>query len=153
MINDFRTLLDDTQDETHCVALYRGMRDCMKHMSCNTTSISDEQLHAIEIFIYHCIVVEVERLEGEHISQICRCTGNQIWHRGDRQNNWVWVEPPLGMCYATLSGCLPLQLQQLFKIKLLNEDGCFVEYYLALALTTICVNLANLNPISEFVPV
>jgi len=36
--------------------------------------ISDEQLHAMEIFIYHCIQVQVEGLEDEHISPICRCT-------------------------------------------------------------------------------
>jgi hypothetical protein len=48
---------------------------------------------------------------------------------------------------------LPWQLQRLFKIKLQNEDGAFVEYWLALALTTIPDNSGNLDPISKFVHV
>jgi hypothetical protein len=36
---------------------------------------------------------------------------------------------------------------------LLNEDGAFVEYWLALALTTIPENFGNLDPISKFVQV
>jgi hypothetical protein len=48
---------------------------------------------------------------------------------------------------------LPWQLQQHFKIKLLNDDGAFVEYWLALALTTIHENSGNLDPVSKFVQV
>jgi hypothetical protein len=52
-----------------------------------------------------------------------------------------------------LNGRLLWQLQQLFKIKLLNEDGAFVEYWLVLALTAIPENSGNLDPISKFVQV
>jgi hypothetical protein len=44
-------------------------------------------------------------------------------------------------------------LQRLFKIKLQNEDAAFVEYWLALALTTIPENLSNLDLVSKFVHV
>jgi hypothetical protein len=44
-------------------------------------------------------------------------------------------------------------VQRLFKIKLLNENGAFVEYWLALALTTIPENSGNLDPVSKFVQV
>jgi hypothetical protein len=46
---------------------------------------------------------------------------------------------------------LPWQLQPLFKIKLLNEDGGFIEYCLALALTSRPENSGNLDPVSKFV--
>jgi hypothetical protein len=39
------------------------------------------------------------------------------------------------------------------KIKLQNEDGAFVEYWLALALTTIPENLGNFDPVLKFVQV
>jgi len=44
-------------------------------------------------------------------------------------------------------------MQQLFKIKLLNEDGALVEYGLGQGLTTIPENLGNLDPVSNFVQV
>ena len=44
-------------------------------------------------------------------------------------------------------------MQQLFPIKLQNEDGLFVEYSLDLALTTIHENSGNLDTISKLVPV
>jgi hypothetical protein len=65
----------------------------------------------------------------------------------------VWAKQRLGRCYAALNGCLLWQLQQLFKIKLQNEDGAFVEYWLAMALTTIPENSGNLEPVSKFVQV
>ena len=52
-----------------------------------------------------------------------------------------------------LNGRLLWPLQRLLKIKLLNEDGDFVEYWLDLALTTIPENLGNLDLISKFVSV
>jgi len=52
-----------------------------------------------------------------------------------------------------LNGHLPWQLQRLFKIKLQNEDGAFVEYGLALVLTTIPANSGNLDPVSKLVQV
>jgi len=50
-------------------------------------SISDEQLHAMELCIYHGIKVHAEGLDGEHISQMGRCTGSQSWRGGDRRND------------------------------------------------------------------
>jgi hypothetical protein len=52
-----------------------------------------------------------------------------------------------------VNGPLPWQLQRLFKNKLQNEDGAFVEYWLALALTTIHEKSGNLDPVSKFVQV
>jgi len=107
----------------------------------------------MELCICHGIKVQVEGLEGERISQIRRCTGSQSWRGGARQNDWGWVKQRPGRCYGALNGRLPWQLQRLFTIKLLNEDGAFVEYWLALALTTIPENSGNLDPISKFVQV
>jgi len=70
---------------------------------------------------------------------------------GDRRNDWVWVKQYPGRCYDVPNGCLPWQLQQLFKIKLLNEDGAFIKYWLALALTTIPEHSGSLDPASKFV--
>jgi len=67
-IKDFGALLDTTQDATHRVAIYSGTLEFIQHKSHNNTYISDEQLHAKELFIYHGIKVQVEALEGEHIS-------------------------------------------------------------------------------------
>jgi hypothetical protein len=153
IIKDFRALLDNTQDGTHRMTIYNGSREFLKHKSRNKTYISDEQLHAMELCIYHGIMVQVEGLDGECISLICRCRGNQSWLGGDRWNDWVWVKQRRGSCYGALNGRLPWQLQRLFKIKLLNEDGAFVEYWLALAHTTIPENSGNLNPVSKFLQV
>jgi hypothetical protein len=65
----------------------------------------------------------------------------------------VWVKQCPGRCYGALNGRLPWQLQRLFKIKLHNEDGAFVEYLSALALTIIPENSGNLDCISKFVQV
>jgi hypothetical protein len=65
----------------------------------------------------------------------------------------VWVKQRPGRCYGALNGCLPWQLQRLFKIKLQNVDGALVDYLLALALTTIPDNSGNLDPVSKFVQV
>jgi len=153
MIKDFRALLDNTQDATHRAAIYSGMQEFIKHKSHNKTYISDEQLHAMELCIYLGIKVQVEGLQGEHISQMCRCTGSQSWHGRDRRNDCVWVKQRLGRCYGALNGNLLWQLQQVFKIKLQNEDGAFVGYWLALVLTTIPESLGSLDPVSKFVHV
>jgi len=129
MIKDLRVLLDNTQDATHRVTLYHGTWEYVKHKSCNTTYISDEQLHPMELCIYYGIQVQGEGLDGERISQICRCRGSPSWRGGDQRNGWVSVKLRPGRCYGALSGRLPWQLQRLFKINLLNEDGAFVEYW------------------------
>jgi hypothetical protein len=77
MIKDYRALLDNTQDATRRMAIYSGMQELIKHMSRNKTYISEQQLHAMELCIYHGIKVQVEDLDGECISQMCRCTGSQ----------------------------------------------------------------------------
>ena len=71
MITDFRALLDNTQDAMRHMAIYSGTQQFIKHMSRNKTYISDEQLHPLELCIYHGIKVQDEGLDGEHISQIC----------------------------------------------------------------------------------
>jgi len=64
MIKDFSALLDNTQDAMHRVAIYSGTREFIKHNSRNKTYISDDQLHAMELCIYHGIKVQVEGLDG-----------------------------------------------------------------------------------------
>jgi len=107
----------------------------------------------MELCIYHGIPVQVEGSAGECISQIGWCTGSQTGRVADRRNDWVWVTRRPGRCYGALNGRLPWQLQWPFKTKLLNDDGGFVEYWLAQALTTIPENLGNLDPVSKFVHV
>jgi hypothetical protein len=55
MIKDFRALLYNTQDATHRVAIYSGTREFIKHQSRNKTYISDDQLRAMALCIYHGI--------------------------------------------------------------------------------------------------
>ena len=97
--------------------------------------------------------MQVEDLYGEQISQICRCTGNQLWRGNNRRNDWVWVKQRPGKRYGALNGRLPWQLQLLFKIKLKCDNGDMAEHSLALALTTLPENSGNMNPISKFVHV
>jgi hypothetical protein len=153
MIKDFSALLDNTEAATHRLAIYSCLREFLKHKSRNKTYISDDQLHAMELCIYHSIKVQVKGLEGERISQMCRCTGSQSWRGGDQWNDWLWVKQCPGRCYGALNGGLPWQQQRLFKIKFQNKDGDFGEYWLALVLTTIPENSGNLDPILKFVQV
>jgi len=144
----YSTILTDSM---YYVTIYNGMPEFMKHVSSNKGYISDEQLHAMQLCIYDGIKVQVEGMDGVHICQICRCTGSQSWRWGDQRNNWVWEKQCPGMCYVTQNGCIPCQLQRLFKIRLQNKDGAFVPYWLAVALTTIPANLGNLDPILKSV--
>jgi len=153
IVKHFRVLLDNTQDAMHCVAIYSGTWEFIKHQSHHMTYISDEQLHAMELCIYQGFQVQVECLDGEHIAQMCQCTGSLSWHGGNQRNDWVWVKQRPGWCYCSLNGHLSWQLQRQFKIKLLNKDGAFVDSQLALALTTIPGSLGNLDPVSKFVQV
>jgi len=52
--------------------------------------ISDDELHTMELCIFHGIKVQVGGLDGERISQMCQCTECQSRRRGDRRNDWVW---------------------------------------------------------------
>jgi len=153
MIKDFRALLDNTQYTTHRMAILSGTQESIKHNSRNKPYMLDKQLHAMELCIYHGIKVQVEGLEGQRISQMCRCTGSQSWRGGNRLHDGEWVKQRPGRWYGALNGRLPWQLQRLFRIKLLYKDGGFVEYWLALALTTIPENSGNLESVSQFIAV
>jgi hypothetical protein len=153
MIKVFSALHDNTQDPTHRVKMCNCLLEFFKVKSRIETYISDQQLYSTQGCIYHRIKVQVDGLDGEHISQICRCTGILRWRGGDRLNNWMRVKQSPGRCYGALNGRLPWQLQQQFGIMLLKEDGAFVEYWLAMALTTMPGNSGNLDPVSKFVPV
>jgi hypothetical protein len=83
IINDSKALLDNMQDTMHCVVIYSSMQEFIRHKCHCNTYISDVQLHAMELPIYHGIKVQVEGLDGGLISEICRCTGSQSWHAGD----------------------------------------------------------------------
>jgi len=111
MIKDFRALLDNTQDATHRLAINSGTRECIKHKSYNKMYITDEHLRSMEHCINHSINDQVEGLDGERISRMCRWTESQSWRGGDRQNNWVWVKYRPGRWYGVLNGRLPWQLQ------------------------------------------
>jgi len=104
MIKDFRALLDNTHDASHCLAIYSSTGEFINHKSLNKTYISNELLHAMELCIYRGIQVQVEWLNGAHISQMCRCTGSTSWRGRDRQNNWVCVKQLPGRCYGALNG-------------------------------------------------
>ena len=82
------------------MTIFNGMGEDIKHQCREMMYTSDEQLHAMELCIYHGIDVQVEGLQGEHISEICQCTGSQSWRGGDRRNNWVWLKPRPGRCFG-----------------------------------------------------
>jgi len=77
MIKDFRELLDNMKHTMHCVTIYNGTQEYIKHKRHRKMYISDQQLHPTELCVYPGIKIQVEGLEGEYISQICRCTGSQ----------------------------------------------------------------------------
>jgi len=91
MITDFRALLYNTRHAMYHVAIYSVRREFLKHISRKMTYISDDQLHRMVFSIHHGIKVHVEGVEGKRIFHMCRCTGCQSLHGGDRQNEWVWV--------------------------------------------------------------
>jgi len=153
MIIHFRELLSNTPDATHCVAIYSGTEEFIMHKSGTKAYVSNEQLHTMELCICDGIRVQVEGLDGECISQMCRCTGSQNWCGGDGWNDWMWVKHRPGRCNGPLNGSLSWPLQRLFIIKHLNDDGAFVEYWLALALTTIPENSGILDPVRKYVQV
>jgi len=77
MIKDSRAFLENTRDTTYHMKMYNGTWEFIKHKSRKMTYISDEQLHALVLCIYHGMKVDVEGLEGEQISQMCQGTGCQ----------------------------------------------------------------------------
>jgi len=66
-------------------------------------------------------------------------------------NDCVCVKQRPGRCQGALNRRVPWQLQRLFQIKLENKDASFIEYWLALPLTTIPDNSGNLDPVSKYV--
>jgi len=60
MIKDLWALLNNIHNATHRAAIYSGMREFIMHKSHNKTYIWDEQLHAMELCIFHGIMVQVE---------------------------------------------------------------------------------------------
>jgi hypothetical protein len=72
MLNDFRALLDNIPDATHCMAIYSSTQEFIKHMCRNKAYISDEPLHAMEFCIYSGFQGQVEGFDGARISQMCR---------------------------------------------------------------------------------
>jgi len=125
MIKDFRAILDNIQDTMHRMAIYSGTGEFIDHDHGKKTYLSDVQLHAMELCIHHGIKVQVEGLDGERISQMCRCTGCQSWRGGDRKNDWVWVKQCPGRCYSVQNGHLPWQLQRLFLNQTPKRGWCF----------------------------
>ena len=111
IIKDFRALLDNPPDSTHCLVIFSGIPEFIKQKCYNNRYILDEQLHAMELCIYHGINVHVEGLDGECISQMCRCTESESWGGGDQRNDWVWIKQRPGSCYGSLNGSLQWQLQ------------------------------------------
>jgi hypothetical protein len=62
MNKDIGALLADTQDATHHLTIYNGMWEIIKPKSHTMTYRSEEQLHPIELWIYHGINAQVESL-------------------------------------------------------------------------------------------
>jgi hypothetical protein len=110
MIWDFRALLDNTGDTTHRMTIYNRTQEGLKHNGRNKRYISNEQLHAMELCIYHGIMAQVDGIAGECISQMCRCIGSQNWCGGDRRNDCACVKQHPGRCYGVHNGHLPWQL-------------------------------------------
>jgi hypothetical protein len=65
MNKDFRGLLDNMQDTTHHLEIYDGTQEHIKRESSNKTYLSDEQLHTMELCIYHDIDFQAEGFKGE----------------------------------------------------------------------------------------
>jgi len=135
------------QDSTLRVAIFSGIWECIKHKCFNIMYVLNDQLHTMEICTFHGIKIQVEGVDGERISQMCCCTGSPSWGGGDQPYNRVWVKHCLRRCNGMLNQCLPMKLQRLFKIPLQCEDRAFVEYWLALAITTVPENYGNFESI------
>jgi hypothetical protein len=71
-IKDISALLDNKHDAVHRVAIYSSTWECIKHNSLKKTYISDDQLHAMVLCNQPGYTVQVEGLDDEHISQMCR---------------------------------------------------------------------------------
>jgi hypothetical protein len=60
MVKDYRALLDNTGNVMHCMVIYRGTRELIQYKSHNMTFILHKQLHALELCIFHRIMVHAE---------------------------------------------------------------------------------------------
>jgi len=77
IIKDFTALVDNTQDATHRVIIFRLMFEFINHMCRNKMYVFDKQLHPMQLCIYHGNQVQVVYVEGERISRMARLTGRQ----------------------------------------------------------------------------
>jgi hypothetical protein len=111
MIKVFTALHHNTKDATHLTAIYISVLLFIRHESSNMMYISDEQLHTMELCIYHAIKVQVDVLNGERRSEMCGCVESQSWSGEDQWNIWLWVKQRLWRSYGVLDGHLPWQLQ------------------------------------------
>jgi hypothetical protein len=68
MMKDFRVLLDDTQNETHHMAVYSSLQEFIKHRSHNKKYISNELLPAMERCSHHGTKDQVEGVASECVS-------------------------------------------------------------------------------------
>jgi hypothetical protein len=128
MMKDFKSLFNNMQDAAHRVAINTSKLEYIKLNRHKKLYISDEQLNPMERFISHCIMVKVEGLDCECISQMGRRTSSQSWCGGNRWNDRVRAMQRLERCYCMLPGRLPSQQEQLFIIKGLNENGASIQY-------------------------
>jgi len=92
IIKDYRALLDTMHHGMHRTTFCNCTWEFPKHRSHNNMYISDEQMHAMDVCIYHGIKVQVEGIDGEHISQNGWCTGSDSWCGGNWRNDSVWVK-------------------------------------------------------------
>jgi hypothetical protein len=111
MIKDLRALLNNAPYAMQHMVKFCGPRKFINDKSRNNAYISDEQLQALELCVYHGIKVAVEGLDGECTSPMCQCTGSLSWPREDGQNDKLWVEQPPGRCHSAQNRCLWWQPQ------------------------------------------
>jgi hypothetical protein len=60
VMNDFSSYLNNTEDATHRLAILNSTWEFIKNESCNKMYILIEQLHTMELCIYHGIKLELE---------------------------------------------------------------------------------------------
>ena len=146
--------LVDSIDVVQRSALLNGTRDFLqRRLPKRDEILSDEELRKAEICIYHAIKVEVDDLDGDKKTQMCRCTGEKPWRGAQKRNDWVWVRQRPGPVYGALRGRLPCQLLRLFKLRFRNDGGIWVDHWMAFALTTVAENSGNVDPISKLAQV
>ena len=77
----------DSVDVVQRPALYNGVRDSLLCRGPKEDAILDDELRTTETCIYYSVKIEVDDFDGERETQMCRCTGNQLWCFGIDRNN------------------------------------------------------------------